>query len=235
MRVILPSRNNRNKGDDEDSVEEGEVSTEEQLVEDDRKPAAKPSPNRKRKLTETTTGVAPSPTAAAFDNKNSNDDVEDSKPPAKITMTAGRYSDEVVETKAASVPSYQNFEVEENQPPVNEENQPPKRSDENRPESIAPAAAAVGETLVVDAPEEFIKALKERGLEIREQAGDGNCLFRAISLQIYGDSSMHGEVRKRCLDFMVGSIFASKLRQRDTYLFILALFRQRKNSTFLIL
>ena len=44
---------------------------------------------------------------------------------------------------------------------------------------------------------------KERGLEIREQEGDGNCLFRAISLQVYGDPSMHGEVRKQCMDHMV--------------------------------
>ena len=44
---------------------------------------------------------------------------------------------------------------------------------------------------------------KERGLEIREQEGDGNCLFRAISLQVYGDPSMHGDVRKQCMDHMV--------------------------------
>ena len=49
----------------------------------------------------------------------------------------------------------------------------------------------------------FALALKKQGLEIVEQEGDGNCLFRAISLQVYGDASMHGEVRNRCLDFMV--------------------------------
>eukprot|EP00536_Pseudo-nitzschia_multiseries_P002470 jgi/Psemu1/235714/estExt_Genewise1.C_330082 len=43
---------------------------------------------------------------------------------------------------------------------------------------------------------------KERGLEIKEQAGDGNCLFRAISLQVYGDPSMHAQVRKQCMDHM---------------------------------
>jgi len=49
----------------------------------------------------------------------------------------------------------------------------------------------------------FEKSLKtDRGLEIKEQEGDGNCLFRAISLQIYGDANMHPEIRKRCLDFM---------------------------------
>lgn len=49
----------------------------------------------------------------------------------------------------------------------------------------------------------FVAALKKRGLEILEQDGDGNCLFRAISLQIYGDAAMHGDVRKKCMDFMV--------------------------------
>ena len=50
---------------------------------------------------------------------------------------------------------------------------------------------------------EFLVALKKRGLELREQEGDGNCLFRAVSLQVYGDPSMHGDVRTQCLDFMV--------------------------------
>lgn len=54
------------------------------------------------------------------------------------------------------------------------------------------------------AEEERFRAVlkKERGLEIREQDGDGNCLFRAISLQVYGDPSMHGDVRKQCMDHM---------------------------------
>jgi hypothetical protein len=51
----------------------------------------------------------------------------------------------------------------------------------------------------------FLMALKKRGLEIREQDGDGNCLFRAISLQVYGDPNMHGDVRKQCMDHMVST------------------------------
>ena len=31
---------------------------------------------------------------------------------------------------------------------------------------------------------------------------DGNCLFRAVSLQVYGDAEQHSEVREQCLDFM---------------------------------
>ncbi|CAJ1934441.1 unnamed protein product [Cylindrotheca closterium] len=49
---------------------------------------------------------------------------------------------------------------------------------------------------------DFETALKKQGLEIREQAGDGNCLFRAVSLQVYGDPSMHMDVRKQCMDHM---------------------------------
>lgn len=49
---------------------------------------------------------------------------------------------------------------------------------------------------------QFKKALKTQGLEEVEQEGDGNCLFRAISLQVYGQSDNHDEVRKQCMDFM---------------------------------
>lgn len=48
----------------------------------------------------------------------------------------------------------------------------------------------------------FTQALKNRGLEMVPQEGDGNCLFRAVSLQVYGDSSNHADVRTQCLDFM---------------------------------
>lgn len=48
----------------------------------------------------------------------------------------------------------------------------------------------------------FQQLRKERGLELYPVEGDGNCLFRAIALQVYGDEHMHGEVRERILDFM---------------------------------
>ena len=54
---------------------------------------------------------------------------------------------------------------------------------------------------------DFAAILKKRGLEIQEQAGDGNCLFRAVSLQVYGDPSMHADIRKKCMDFMVRKAF----------------------------
>lgn len=33
--------------------------------------------------------------------------------------------------------------------------------------------------------------------------GDGNCMFRAVADQIYGDEDMHEQVRTYCLDYMV--------------------------------
>jgi hypothetical protein len=81
-------------------------------------------------------------------------------------------------------------ELVENQPPIDprgrvleEEEEPTATNDQGRSDF-----------------QEKLK--KERGLEIVEQAGDGNCLFRAVSLQVYGDASMHAEIRERCMDFM---------------------------------
>ena len=59
-----------------------------------------------------------------------------------------------------------------------------------------------GDPLVSGEETEFASALKRVGLEIVEQEGDGNCLFRAVGLQVYGDASMHGQVREQCLNFM---------------------------------
>lgn len=38
---------------------------------------------------------------------------------------------------------------------------------------------------------------------------DGACLFRAISLQIYGDQEMHEEIRQQTMDYIVNFIFYS--------------------------
>eukprot|EP00984_Skeletonema_dohrnii_P007618 scaffold2781_cov76-Skeletonema_dohrnii-CCMP3373.AAC.2 len=63
-----------------------------------------------------------------------------------------------------------------------------------------------GSTVVYEDPiiNQFVQVLRTHKppLEMVEMEGDGNCLFRAISLQVYGDQGMHAEVRKNCLDFM---------------------------------
>ncbi|CAM9682714.1 unnamed protein product, partial [Phaeothamnion confervicola] len=45
-------------------------------------------------------------------------------------------------------------------------------------------------------------ALRQRGLEVVEVEPDGNCLFRAVGHQIYGDAERHVEVRRACVDHM---------------------------------
>lgn len=32
--------------------------------------------------------------------------------------------------------------------------------------------------------------------------GDGNCLFRAVSHQVYGEERFHAVVREKCMDYM---------------------------------
>ena len=48
----------------------------------------------------------------------------------------------------------------------------------------------------------FRRVLGARGLVIRLTEGDGNCLFRGVADQIYGDEGLHMLVRQRCLDYI---------------------------------
>lgn len=50
--------------------------------------------------------------------------------------------------------------------------------------------------------EQFIKAMSERGLIIQDIVEDGACLFRSISLQIYGDQEMHETIRQQTMDYI---------------------------------
>lgn len=49
---------------------------------------------------------------------------------------------------------------------------------------------------------QYTHALSEQGLHIEAVEGDGNCLFRAVAHQIYGDENLHNLVRQKCLDYM---------------------------------
>eukprot|EP00954_Amorphochlora_amoebiformis_P022525 1353989-Amorphochlora_amoeboformis.AAC.1 len=54
-----------------------------------------------------------------------------------------------------------------------------------------------------DEETKFREELKsEKGWSIRDMAGDGNCLFRSISYQVYGDAKHHGIVREKCMDYV---------------------------------
>lgn len=48
----------------------------------------------------------------------------------------------------------------------------------------------------------YLATLRSNGLAVAPVAGDGNCLFRAVSHQVYGDDSFHHVVREKCMDYM---------------------------------
>ncbi|KAA8549906.1 hypothetical protein F0562_001590 [Nyssa sinensis] len=43
---------------------------------------------------------------------------------------------------------------------------------------------------------------RTKGLEVKRMLEDGNCLFRAVADQVYGDSEVYDEVRQMCMDYM---------------------------------
>ena len=48
----------------------------------------------------------------------------------------------------------------------------------------------------------YVESLKRHGLTVVPVSGDGNCLFRSVAHQLYGDDSLHGLVREKCMDYM---------------------------------
>ncbi len=49
---------------------------------------------------------------------------------------------------------------------------------------------------------QFEQKLVAKGLKIKVVAGDGNCLFRAISDQVYGKEEYHGMIREHCMNYI---------------------------------
>jgi hypothetical protein len=49
----------------------------------------------------------------------------------------------------------------------------------------------------------FRQKLKENGLVLEKMAPDGNCLFRAVAHQVYGDADKHDALRNACCDYML--------------------------------
>lgn len=42
-----------------------------------------------------------------------------------------------------------------------------------------------------------------KGFEVKRMMEDGNCLFRAVADQVYGDSELYDLARQMCIDYMV--------------------------------
>ncbi|BBN01541.1 OTU domain-containing protein 5 [Marchantia polymorpha subsp. ruderalis] len=47
-----------------------------------------------------------------------------------------------------------------------------------------------------------VEIRRAKNLEVRRMAEDGNCLFRAVADQVYGDAEMYDETRQMCIDYM---------------------------------
>ena len=48
----------------------------------------------------------------------------------------------------------------------------------------------------------YISGLQRHSLNVVSVAGDGNCLFRSVAHQVYGDDELHVLVRQKCMDYM---------------------------------
>ena len=55
----------------------------------------------------------------------------------------------------------------------------------------------------IDEEEIFKTLLYENHLQIREVKGDGNCMFRAISDQVYGADEYYNLIRQKCMNYLV--------------------------------
>lgn len=45
--------------------------------------------------------------------------------------------------------------------------------------------------------------METKGFAIKKMIGDGNCLFRSVADQLYGDQEKHAQIREDCMDYMV--------------------------------
>mmetsp|Transcript_30692 Transcript_30692/g.64094 ORF Transcript_30692/g.64094 Transcript_30692/m.64094 type:complete len:582 (-) Transcript_30692:2293-4038(-) len=134
----------------------------------------------------------------------------DSKFPAR-TMTAPKDQPDDDREDFSSGENHSDTTWEENEPaPLRNQNYY-KNHPSNNAHLTSAGSSAVGvasaqpknyDHPISEEEEDFMVALKGIGLEIVEQDGDGNCLFRAVSLQIYGGPDCHAEIREQCLNFM---------------------------------
>mmetsp|Transcript_18838 Transcript_18838/g.26521 ORF Transcript_18838/g.26521 Transcript_18838/m.26521 type:complete len:779 (-) Transcript_18838:102-2438(-) len=118
-------------------------------------------------------------------------------------------ANEVLQTQIVSHDVGENIDIQPEEDPAAystlHESDSPKKSSSKCSSSRALARKATGRLASSNQSiqeEQFTEDLKTKGLEMVVVEGDGNCLFRAVSLQIFGDTESHMDVRLRCLDFM---------------------------------
>ncbi|KAJ7948020.1 OTU domain-containing protein 5-like [Quillaja saponaria] len=63
--------------------------------------------------------------------------------------------------------------------------------------------SSYGDSLWQEREHQFeIDVRRSKGLEVKRMLEDGNCLFRAVADQVYGDSEAYDLVRQMCIDYM---------------------------------
>ena len=61
----------------------------------------------------------------------------------------------------------------------------------------------------------FSETLKQQGLRLKIQCGDGNCLFRSIGDQVYGDTNKHSELRSLVVSYLTENMEYFKMFMED--------------------
>jgi OTU domain-containing protein 5 len=86
-------------------------------------------------------------------------------------------------------------------------------------------------TQLSDKYNNYILGLARFKLTVHSVSGDGNCLFRSVAHQIYGDDSHHLFVREKCMDYMeVNAAFFSQFVVGGMETFHLYLHAKRTNG-----
>ena len=81
---------------------------------------------------------------------------------------------------------------------------PSKRKEQSRAHSSESTSKLKGLQKHRTAEEEleYERLLKrEKGFEIKRMLGDGNCLFRSVADQLFGDQERHAQVRRDCMAY----------------------------------
>lgn len=58
---------------------------------------------------------------------------------------------------------------------------------------------------------------RAKGLEVKRMVEDGNCLFRAVADQVYGDSEVYDLIRQMCIDYMVWHLLYVYIHLNDLF------------------
>lgn len=48
----------------------------------------------------------------------------------------------------------------------------------------------------------MVEELRKESMAVTDIKGDGNCLFRAMSHQLYGDEEYHAQIRALCMQYI---------------------------------